>query len=321
MLLNSRPHTGTLAESLFIPGPGLDTLPRATQLTQRVTTCVTPLFSYAEHVEQMTWLIKKSHRSSAPSNTQGRDGARPPHSSEAAGPNPGRAAGGPAADPPGPSGRLGAHEAPDPPGSRDPWDGPDPPVRSDVPGPRDGTRTPADSAPEYPTSSTPAPGPPDGDSGTGAPPPEPPGAAEGSAPPPEPPTGATASQHDSAGRSSAGQDSASHDSAGHDSANRAARLNAAFRSATRSVWPGTEDRQAEDRPGGTPPEPEPPDEPGLTSFGPLGAGALANRQIWEPRRLHQVPRRRRPAPKPAAGDRTQPPPQDARAPQDTPPPR
>src|ERR1700761_165921 len=94
MLLNSRPHTGTRAESLFIPGPGLDTLPRATQLTQRVTTCVTPLFSYAEHVEQMTWLIKKSHRSSAPSNTQGRDGARPPHSSEAAGPNPGPARGG-----------------------------------------------------------------------------------------------------------------------------------------------------------------------------------------------------------------------------------
>src|ERR1700744_790316 len=179
MLLNGRPHTWTPPENLFIPGPGLDTLPRATQLTQRVTTCVTPLFSYAEHVEQMTWR-KKSHRSSAPSDTQGRDGARPPHSSEAAGPNPDPAAQGPAADPPRPSGRLGAHEAPDPPGSRDPWDGPGTPGRPDVPGPRDGPRTPADSAPEHPTSSTPAPGPPEGDSGAGSRPPEPSG-TEGSA--------------------------------------------------------------------------------------------------------------------------------------------
>src|SRR6202000_3357087 len=122
--------------------------------------------------------------------------------------------------------------------------------------------------------------------------PDPSGTAEGSAPPSEPPTGS--------GHDSAGHDSAGHDSAGHDSATRAARLNAAFRAATRNVWPGTEDRQPVEQSGDQPPaaepppdpappsEPSEPSEPGLTSFGPLGAGAQANRQIWEPRQLHQV---------------------------------
>jgi hypothetical protein len=165
-----------------------------------------------------------------------------------------------------------------------------------VPGPRDGARTPADSAPEHPTSSTPAPGSSDGDAGSGSP--EPSGPAEGSAPPPsEPPPGALASEHDSA--------------------SRAARLNAAFRSATRNVWPGTEDRQPTDsqatarQAGDQPaePDPAPPADPGLTSFGPLGAGAQFNRQIWEPRRLHQVPHLRRPQKTPAP-----PPPPQASAP-------
>ena len=200
----------------------------------------------------MTWLIKKSHGSSAPSNAQGRDGARPPHSSGAAVPHTGPAVVGPAAGPPSPSGRLGAQEAPDPPDSSDPPGRPGAPARPDVAGPRDGAREPADSAPEHNTSSTPASGSPDAD---------------------------------------------------HDSAIRAAKLNAAFRSATRNVWPGTENRQAEGRPAAPAAEPQPhpaqPGEPGLSSYGPLGAGAQANRQIWEPRRLHQVPHLRRPSPKPS----------------------
>ncbi len=92
-------------------------------------------------------------------------------------------------------------------------------------------------------------------------------------------------------------------------ATRAARLNAAFRSATRNVWPGTEDRQAEGQPAEAEPDPDAPADPGLTSFGPLGAGAQANRQIWEPRRLHQVPHLRRPQKTPAP-----PPPPQASAP-------
>ena len=209
---------------------------------------------------------------------QGRDGARPLNSSGAAVPPTGPAVAGPAADPPSPSGRLSAHDAPDEPDPRDQRDQPDAPDRPDVPGPRDGGRTPADSAPEHPTPSTPASGPSDADADV----PEPTGPAGGSAAPgsPGPREGAPG---------------------GHESALSAARLNSAFRSAARSVWPGTEDRQDEAAPAdpdpATAPD-RPPGSPGLSSFGPLGAGAQANRQIWEPRRLHQVPRLRRP-PRPA----------------------
>jgi hypothetical protein len=106
-----------------------------------------------------------------------------------------------------------------------------------------------------------------------------------------------ASEHDSAGQEGAGQEGPGQEGAGQEGATRAARLNAAFRSATRNVWPGTEDRQPTDRQAEDQPaeaEPDPPADPGLTSFGPLGAGAQFNRQIWEPRRLHQVPHLRRP---------------------------
>jgi Nuclease-related domain len=147
-----------------------------------------------------------------------------------------------------------------------------------VPGPRDGVRIPADSAPEHPTSSTPASGPSDADADF----PEPTGPAGGSA-------------HGSSDPREGAPN-------GHESALSAARLNSAFRSAARSVWPGTEDRQdevapADPAPATTPEADRPPGQagpPGLSSFGPLGAGAQANRQIWEPRRLHQVPRLRRP---------------------------
>ncbi len=199
----------------------------------------------------------------------------------------GPAVAGPAADPPSPSDRLSAHKASDEPDPRDQRDQPDAPDRPDVPDPRDGVRTPADSAPEHPTSSTPASGPPDADADL----PEPTG-----------PAGGSGAHGSSDPRESAGD--GYHESAanGYENALRAARLNSAFRSAARSVWPGTEDRQDEAAPAASAPAPVPdPDRPpgqagppGLSSFGPLGAGAQADRQIWEPRRLHQVPRLRRP---------------------------
>ncbi|HEY2278968.1 MAG TPA: hypothetical protein VGI00_11475, partial [Streptosporangiaceae bacterium] len=91
-----------------------------------------------------------------------------------------------------------------------------------------------------------------------------------------------ASGHDSAGPEGAGPEEPDSEGAGQEGATRAARLNAAFRSATRNVWPGTEDRQPTDPQAGdqpAEPDPAPPADPGLTSFGPLGAGAQFNRQI------------------------------------------
>ncbi len=79
---------------------------------------------------------------------------------------------------------------------------------------------------------------------------------------------------------------------------RAAAENTAFRAASsRSVWPGTEDRRAEPAPATPPPSPG---GPGVSSFGPLGAGlppdtgqggrsARPDEQIWEPRRLYEQP--------------------------------
>jgi Nuclease-related domain len=58
-----------------------------------------PLVSYAEHVEQVTWRKRKSHRSSAPPAAQGRDGAHPPHAPAAATPGADPAAATPGADP------------------------------------------------------------------------------------------------------------------------------------------------------------------------------------------------------------------------------
>ncbi len=84
---NGRPRGGERAENAFLPAGGLHTLPRATLLTQPVTTCVRPFVSYAGCVEQVTWLRRKSHRSSAPPNEQGRNGARPHHSPGAVVPN------------------------------------------------------------------------------------------------------------------------------------------------------------------------------------------------------------------------------------------
>jgi hypothetical protein len=113
-----------------------------------------------------------------------------------------------------------------------------------VPGPRDGARAPADSAPEQPTSSPPA-----------------------------------------SGSSSSGSTDADDESP-----------RPTVWAAARNFWPGTEDRQDEPDPPADEPDPDP--EQGTYTFGgPLGAGPESNRQIWEPRRLHQVPRLRR-APRP-----------------------
>src|SRR5271165_329477 len=87
------------------------TLPTATQLPQPVTTCVPPLVSYAGLVEQMTWLTRKSHRSSAPSDEQGRNGARPPHSAGAVVPHAGAPEVGPRDEA---AGAAGPPEPPDP---------------------------------------------------------------------------------------------------------------------------------------------------------------------------------------------------------------
>jgi Nuclease-related domain len=79
---------------------------------------------------------------------------------------------------------------------------------------------------------------------------------------------------------------------------RAAAENTAFRAAlSRGVWPGTEDRRAEAAPATPRPSPG---GPGVSSFGPLGAGlppdtgqagrsARPDERIWEPRRLYQQP--------------------------------
>jgi len=87
---------------------------------------------------------------------------------------------------------------------------------------------------------------------------------------------------------------------------RAAAQDAAFRAASRSVWPGTEDRLA----GPAPAAPQP--APGMSSFGPLGAALPEAGQpdrplepdarVWEPRRLYKAPMlrpRRRPNPGPS----------------------
>ena len=113
------------------PRRDLHTLPRATQLTQPVTTCVHPLVSYAGLVEQMTWLTRKSHRSSAPSNEQGRNGARPNHSPgavvphagpEVVGPPEGATGGTPAGDPQGPPDTRASADTQVPPDPREPSD-------------------------------------------------------------------------------------------------------------------------------------------------------------------------------------------------------
>jgi len=184
----------------------------------------------------MAWLTRKSHRSSAPSNEQERNGARPNHSPGAVVPHAGAAEVGPREE--------GAETA----GS---------------PGPPDLRDTAKDSGPQ------------DTDSRK-------------------------------TGLEDAGpQDTDSQNTGERQSAMRAAVENTAFRAASsRSVWPGTEDRQAEPAPAAPQPSPG---GPGVSSFGPLGAGlppdtgqadrsARPDEQIWEPRRLYHQPllkRRRR----------------------------
>ena len=183
----------------------------------------------------MTWLTRKSHRSSAPSNEQERNGARPNHSPGAVVPHAGAAKVGP---------REGGAETAGP---------------AEPPGPRDTAR---DSRPQDAGSQ-------DTDS-------EDTGPEDDTGPP----------------------DTGPQDTGERQSAMRAAAANTAFRAASsRSVWPGTEDRQAEPAPA----TPQPSSGgPGVSSFGPLGAGlppdtgqaggsARPDEQIWEPRRLYQQP--------------------------------
>ncbi len=112
-------------------------------------------------------------------------------------------------------------------------------------------------------------------------------------------TGSQDTGLEDAGPQDAGpQDADSQDTGERQSALRAAAENTAFRAASsRSVWPGTEDRQA----GPAPAAPQPsPGGPGVSSFGPLGAGlppdtgqagrsARPDERIWESRRLYQPP--------------------------------
>ena len=223
------------------PRGDLHTLPTATQLTQPVTTCVQPLVSYAEPVEQMTWLTRKSHRSSAPSNEQGRNGARPNHSPGAVVPHAGAAEVGP---------REGGAETAGPPGPPDPRDTAKDSGSQDT-GLQDSQAGSQDTGPQ-----------------------------------------------DTGPQDTGLKDAGSQETGEWQSAMRAAAENTAFRAASsRSVWPGTEDRQAEPAPAAPQPSPG---GPGVSSFGPLGAGlppdtgqagrsARPDEQIWEPRRLYHQP--------------------------------
>ena len=192
----------------------------------------------------MAWLTRKSHRSSAPSNEQGRNGARPNHSPDAVVPHAGAAEVGP---------REGGAETAGPPGPPDPRD------------------TAKDSSPQD-TDSEDA-----GSRDTGS-----------------EDTGSRDTGLEDVGSQGTGPQ----DPGERQSAMQAAAENTAFRAASsRSVWPGTEDRQAEPAPAA--PQ-SPPGGPGVSSFGPLGAGlppdtgqagrsARPDEQIWEPRRLYQQP--------------------------------
>ncbi len=182
----------------------------------------------------MTWLARKSHRSSAPPNEQGRNGARPYHSPGAAVPHAGPAVVGP------PEGTAEGTPAADPPET----------------GPAETGQNgdPQDQDPHGP------------------------------------------------------QDQDPQDTPGRESALRSGAQNTAFRAATRSTWPGTEDRHAEAAPSTSQPAQGAPAGPGVSSFGPLGAALLPDAgqpdrtferdaRIWEPRRLYQRPllrSRRRP---------------------------
>src|SRR5450755_240174 len=201
------------------PRRDLHTLPTATQLTQPVTACARPLVSYAGPVEQMTWLTRKSHRSSAQSTEQGRNGARPNHSPGAVVPYAGAAEVGPPEG--GAGGSGGPAPATDPQGPPDARDSQGPPGTQGPPDTQgtQGPRRPGYRAPDS------------HDSGSA----------------------------DSADEDSADEDSAERrprDTAERQSAMRAAAENTAFRAASRNVWPGTEDRHAQAAPSA--PRPAPP---------------------------------------------------------------
>jgi len=279
----------------------------------------------------MAWLSRKSHRSSAPSNEQGRNGAHPSHSGGAVVPHAGPAVAG--EDPAGPSGETPPGVPPD----RGSPAAPDPGPAAQDANARAGD-TQESAAPDTPAA-------PDAPATRGAP------AA------PDAPAAQDTAADVPAARDMAADAARAHGDAGgdagqpgpgepgparpeHESAMRAAAGNPAFRAAARTVWPGTEDRLAEPV---TAPDADPaPANPGMSSFGPLGAalrpgatrpgetgqaGAPSgpygtyppDRSIWEPRRLYKEPllRPRRgpgPAPdQPHTGQQSPPPGEPRRA--------
>src|SRR5712671_174050 len=76
MLPNSRPDQPGRGE-MVSRDARLPTAPPGDKCLTEARLYDSPFLSYAEFVERMTWLKRKSHRSSAPPSGQGRDGARP----------------------------------------------------------------------------------------------------------------------------------------------------------------------------------------------------------------------------------------------------
>ncbi len=264
-------RAGERAENAFLPAAGLHTLPRATLLTQPVTTCVRPFVSYAGCVEQVTWLMRKSHRSSAPPNEQGRNGARPHHSPGAVVPQAGpEVVGSPAPTPDESAGAVPPAQAVDATGRAEPGTGSTEPGTGSTADSEHGTHDehgPASQDPaqnqdparsQDPAQSEQGPASGYGPEGGHAPVSQH-GPAGGRTPEGEP---TPAAEHGPAGEPRpAGEPE-------RESALRAAAANSAFRAATQLVWPGTEDRLAEPA---RPAEPAP--DPAASSWNPSGTTA------------------------------------------------
>src|SRR5450755_4283511 len=333
---NGRLRGGERAENVFLPAAGLHTLPRATLLTQPVTTCVRPFVSYAGCVEQVTWLMRKSHRSSAPPNEQGRNGARPHHSPGAVVPHAGPEVVGSPAPTPDESAAAQPAEAMNATGPAESGTGSAEPATRNTAKSEHGPHDEHGPASQHPAQSEHAPASEYGPEGGHAPVSQH-GPAGGHAPE----RGHTpAAEHGPAGEPRpAGEPE-------RESALGAAAGNSAFRAAARLVWPGTEDRLAEparpaepapdpaasgwnpsgttasgwdasgtaapdqhapgrhtaDRPAAAPAGSPRPFVPGVPSAAYQGASYQAGPDIWEPRRLYKEPLvrpRRRTGPAPA----------------------
>lgn len=279
------------------PRAGLHTLPRATLLTQPVTTCVRPFVSYAGCVELVTWLVRKSHRSSAPPNEQGRNGARPHHSPGAVVPHAGPAVVGSAAPTPDESaGAAQPAEALDATGPAESVTGSAEPGTGNTAESEHGPRREHGPASQHPAQSEHGPASEHGPEGGHAPVSQH-GAASGHAPE----AGhAPAAEHGPAGQPRPASEPE------RESALRAAAGNSAFRAATRLVWPGTEDRLAEPaRPAEPAPDPAASDwnSPGTTASDWDPSGTAASDQPTPGRPDAGRRAARRPAAAPAGSPR------------------